>query len=171
MQSNSKVALVGAGALIIGVLLGYIFFYVVHEDADHTYGKMHSDDTREKMDDMYETEYGSMMGANTHTDSDGHGTQDGAMGAMMNALEGKAGDEFDMAFLSEMIVHHEGAVVMAQQALRVAQHQEIKDLAIAIITAQNKEIADMKTWQDAWYGQSTLELEQELERESEAVGQ
>jgi uncharacterized protein (DUF305 family) len=72
----------------------------------------------------------------------------------MNAeLKGKTGDAFDQAFLSEMIVHHQGAVEMAQLALTNAKHQEIKDLASAIITAQNKEIAEMKAWQKSWYNQ------------------
>lgn len=76
------------------------------------------------------------------------------MMASMNAeLEGKTGDAFDQAFISEMIMHHEGAVEMAKLALTNAKHQEIKDLANAIITAQNKEIADMKAWQKAWYNQ------------------
>jgi uncharacterized protein (DUF305 family) len=71
----------------------------------------------------------------------------------MNAeLKGKTGDEFDRAFLAEMIVHHQGAVEMARLALTNAQHKEIKDLANAIIAAQNKEIAEMNAWQKAWYG-------------------
>lgn len=70
---------------------------------------------------------------------------------MNSALEGKTGDAFDKAFLSEMIVHHEGAVEMAESALRDAKHQEIKDLAKSIIEAQEKEIADMKAWKKSWY--------------------
>ncbi len=71
----------------------------------------------------------------------------------MNAeLMGKTGDAFDQAFLSEMIVHHEGAVEMAELALENAEHEEIKNLAKAIIAAQNTEIADMKEWQETWYG-------------------
>lgn len=72
----------------------------------------------------------------------------------MNAeLEGKTGDLFDQAFLAEMIVHHQGAVEMAELALTNAKHQEIKDLATGIISAQNKEIAEMKLWQTDWYNQ------------------
>jgi uncharacterized protein (DUF305 family) len=74
------------------------------------------------------------------------------MASMNAALAGKTGDAFDQAFLSEMIVHHEGAVEMARLALTNAKHQEIKDLATAIIAAQNKEIDQMKAWQTAWYG-------------------
>lgn len=73
------------------------------------------------------------------------------MDAMNAGLKNKTGDDFDRAFISEMILHHRGAVEMAQLALTNAKHQEIKDLANAIISAQNKEIADMETWQKAWY--------------------
>jgi uncharacterized protein (DUF305 family) len=41
----------------------------------------------------------------------------GAMAGMMSELNSKTGDDFDKAFLSEMIVHHQGAVQMAQAAL------------------------------------------------------
>lgn len=74
------------------------------------------------------------------------------MNGMMAELEGKTGDEFDKAFLSEMIMHHQGAVLMAEAALKNAKHQEIKSLAKAIISAQNKEIVDMKVWLKNWYG-------------------
>lgn len=76
----------------------------------------------------------------------------GQMNSMMSNLSGKTGDEFDRAFLAEMIVHHEGAVVMAEAALKDAKHQEIKDMANAIIAAQTTEITQMKEWQKSWYG-------------------
>lgn len=74
------------------------------------------------------------------------------MTQMTASLSGKTGDDFDKTFLREMIVHHQGAVEMAKLALTNANHQEIKTLANAIITAQNKEIADMKMWLKNWYG-------------------
>ncbi len=73
------------------------------------------------------------------------------MADMNKALMGKKGDDFDKAFLSEMIVHHEGAVEMAKLAQTYSKHQEIKDLSSAIISAQNKEIADMRGWLKSWY--------------------
>ena len=75
----------------------------------------------------------------------------GAMDNMMADLEGKKGNEFDKAFLSGMIVHHQGAVEMAEAALADAKHEEIKDMAHAIITAQTAEISQMKEWQKTWY--------------------
>jgi len=81
-----------------------------------------------------------------------NGGMQGMMADMSASLRGKSGDDFDKVFLGEMIVHHQGAVEMAQLALTSAKHQEIKDLATAIIVAQNKEIADMMSWSKSWYG-------------------
>lgn len=85
--------------------------------------------------------------SNLSASSDMHDT----MGQMMTGLSGKAGDAFHAAFIDEMIVHHEGAVAMAQAALTNARHQEIKDMAQAIISAQTKEIVQMKEWRAQWY--------------------
>lgn len=98
-------------------------------------------------------EGGHMMPDGTMMGGSGKMGMADMMTAMNAELEGKTGDAFDQAFLAEMIVHHEGAVAMAQLALTNAKHQEIKDLAKAIVSAQNKEIAEMRAWQKAWYNQ------------------
>ncbi|MFZ2522185.1 MAG: DUF305 domain-containing protein [Minisyncoccia bacterium] len=101
----------------------------------------------------------SKVDSGTHVMPDGVKMQDSemSMASMMadmnRALAGKTGDEFDKAFLTEMIVHHEGAVEMAEMALKSAKHKEVLDLSNAIISAQNKEIGDMKSWLMAWYGE------------------
>jgi len=73
------------------------------------------------------------------------------MDDMMGGLSGRVGDEFDRAFLSEMIVHHQGAVEMAQAALQNAKHEEIRQMAQDIISAQTSEIQQMQSWQKSWY--------------------
>ena len=60
------------------------------------------------------------------------------------------GEDYDRMFLANMIAHHQGAVDMANLALTSAKHQEIKDMANNIISAQTKEIGDMQNWQTAW---------------------
>jgi len=80
-----------------------------------------------------------------------HGTMSDSMDSMMGSLDGKTGDAFDQEFINQMIVHHEGAVSMAEAALVHAKHQEIKDLAGEIISAQTKEIGLMKEWLALWY--------------------
>jgi uncharacterized protein (DUF305 family) len=71
----------------------------------------------------------------------------------MGPMEVPAGDApFDQRFIQAMIPHHEGAIAMAQDALQNAEQQEIRDLAQAIIDAQEAEIAQMRQWLSAWYG-------------------
>jgi len=85
---------------------------------------------------------GTMMGGSMQMEMDG----------MMKNLEGKTGDAFDKAFLADMIMHHQGAVDMAEAALKDANHQGIKDLSQRIITAQQEEIQQMQAWEKEWYG-------------------
>ena len=56
------------------------------------------------------------------------------------------------AFLKGMIPHHESAVEMAEIALDRGEHRQIKDLANAIIEAQNAEIAQMEQIYDRLTG-------------------
>jgi uncharacterized protein (DUF305 family) len=72
------------------------------------------------------------------------------MQSMAQILESKTGDEFDKAFLSQMIMHHQDAVTMAKMAENQAYHMEIKELAKEIIQAQEKEVSEMQGWQQAW---------------------
>jgi uncharacterized protein (DUF305 family) len=73
-----------------------------------------------------------------------------SMDSMTAMLENKTGDDFDQAFIESMIVHHEGAVAMAKLSAANAKHAEIKILSENIISAQKKEIAQMKQWQMEW---------------------
>ncbi len=75
-----------------------------------------------------------------------------AMGTTgMDALKTLKAKEFDIAFLSQMIAHHEAAVTMAKQALTAAKNLETKQNAQKVIDAQTKEIAQMTTWLKEWY--------------------
>ena len=58
---------------------------------------------------------------------------------------------YDAQFIDSMIMHHQGAIDMANEALEQAERQEIKDLAANIIKAQEAEIAQMKEWRTQWY--------------------
>lgn len=73
-----------------------------------------------------------------------------SMEDMMDSLDGKSGDEFDKVFIEEMIVHHQGAIDMAKSAKENAGHNEIKSMAEDIISAQTKEIDQMRQWQKDW---------------------
>ena len=73
-----------------------------------------------------------------------------SMSDMVEGLKGKSGDNFDKAFIEEMIPHHQGAIDMAELVEENAKHQEIKDLAKEIIEAQANEIKLMREWQATW---------------------
>ena len=82
-----------------------------------------------------------------------------SMAEMNKELEKLSGDDYDKAFIEMMIAHHEGAVDMAQLSDTRAKHDEIKKLSQDIISAQEKEITDMKQWQIDW-GYKTDEASQ-----------
>jgi uncharacterized protein (DUF305 family) len=69
----------------------------------------------------------------------------------MNMDLGPADANYDLRFIDGMILHHQGAVVMAQEAQQKSTRPEIKKLAADIITAQQEEISKMKAWRTAWY--------------------
>jgi uncharacterized protein (DUF305 family) len=75
------------------------------------------------------------------------------MGPMSGpSLDQLSGEEFEKAFLQQMIVHHTMAVMMARPLRQNAQHQELKDLHDDIAEAQTREIAQMRSWAREWYG-------------------
>ena len=95
----------------------------------------------------------SMMGMKTTSSTDEQKTMNDAdmsMSQMTNNLKNKTGDDFDKAFTADMIAHHQGAIDMANLAKANAKHAEIKSLADDIVSAQTKEIDQMKMWQAEW---------------------
>ena len=77
-------------------------------------------------------------------------TMNSSMNEMMRSLEEAEGEDFDMAFMNSMMVHHEGAIEMAKEAKTKGMHGEIRNLADDIIEAQTNEIEQMKMWQKEW---------------------
>lgn len=78
------------------------------------------------------------MGGMNHGSGDGMMTQ-----ADMHALENANGAQATRGFLTGMIKHHQGAVAMAQTELAQGANPAAKQLAQAIMTTQNIEIAEM----------------------------
>lgn len=58
--------------------------------------------------------------------------------------------DFDKAFVEEMIPHHQMAVMMAGMLRGGTNRPEMKKLADNIITAQNREIGQMRQWLSKW---------------------
>ena len=91
--------------------------------------------------------YDAQMG---HSMAMSHGQM---QGMMMNGNLGTADAQYDRRFINMMIPHHEGAIVMAQDALNKSHRPQIKRLAQSIITSQQQEIDQMKRWRQRWYQQ------------------
>lgn len=74
-----------------------------------------------------------------------------AMDEMSLELRGKKGAEYEQAFLEGMIVHHLGAIAMAEELLTQTERPELVAMASAIISVQADEIATMKVWLAEWF--------------------
>lgn len=106
-----------------------------------------------------------MQGADAGTTMN-HDTMEMQAGAMQGNMEQEmtamnasmvqhlgAGDSlYDQRFIDMMIPHHEGAVMMATDALEKASRPELRRLAQGIVDAQQKEIAMLRDWRMKWYG-------------------
>lgn len=98
-----------------------------------------------------------MMGMNTNQQSSGNDHSTMSMADMTAQLQNLSGDNYDKAFIEMMIAHHQGAIDMAELSPDRAKHDEVKQLSQSIITAQQKEIADMQQWQKDWgYGSNEM---------------
>jgi uncharacterized protein (DUF305 family) len=75
---------------------------------------------------------------------------------------GAAEQPYDLQFIDSMMHHHEGAIQMAEMALRKTEREELKKFAQKIIDDQKKENARMKTWRDQWYAGKPSAMNTEL---------
>ena len=74
-----------------------------------------------------------------------------AMGMAMGPEELAKQEPFDKAFIDNMIPHHESAIEMANAALQGSNNPHIREIARAIVDAQNREITRMEGWRKEWY--------------------
>lgn len=63
---------------------------------------------------------------------------------MMRDLSTLSGADLDRVFLEDMIMHHMGAVMMAQSVQPYIEHKEMTDLTKAIVETQTEEIELMR---------------------------
>lgn len=134
---KNKYLAIAAGVLVVGA----IGFYGL--------------DRNERFEGMM-GHYGNDNDDRGELDKNANNNQNGAMsgrdkaGGMNHGAEGQSLSE--RKFLEEMIPHHQEAVDTAKQELARGENADTKKLAQEIITAQEKEIADMKSWYKTWYG-------------------
>jgi len=107
---------------------------------------------------------GSMMGNDNNTDS----MTDGGMSSMMggNGMMGGGADSmmggqmvgsfdedkpFDLQFIDQMTMHHEGAIMSSRMMIGDSERPELRELARNIEESQSRQIDQMQNFRDEWY--------------------
>jgi uncharacterized protein (DUF305 family) len=133
---NQKLIITVLVTLLIGLGGGYYF------GAQATEAEVFEEDEHTMHSDPIVANDGAMMHA---------------MDEMMLELRGKEGEEYEEAFLKGMIVHHLGAIEMAEDLLEQTDRPELVQMANAIISVQTDEIETMKEWLRDWFNYNEYE--------------
>jgi uncharacterized protein (DUF305 family) len=134
---------------------------LAQKQADHTQIRTLADDIIAAQ----EGEIGAMRAV--RDDMHAMGTHDGghmgmsrqAMGMDMDLRALKSAQPFDKAFIDAMVPHHQGAIAMAKVELAKGAQPGLRRMAKDIISAQTKEIAQMRQWRRAWYGSAKAQMD------------
>ena len=138
-NSNNKTIWIVVTVLLVGLVLGYI----AGAGSAYGYGPMTKNFWGGS--GMMNNGYGGMMRGYNYDD------MTKTMSMMTQGLSNLTGDQFDAAFLEQMIIHHQGAIAMAQMVKATSKRPELLKLADDIITAQTKEINQMNSWLIDWF--------------------
>ncbi len=88
----------------------------------------------------------------------------GGMGHMMNSSMMDPGGEghmmgsfdeeqpFDLQFIDQMIMHHQGAIMSSEHMISDSERPELRQLAENIQESQSEQIEQMQAWRQEWYG-------------------
>ncbi len=148
-STNNNSIIIGLLALIVGLLLGYFFGVgAMGRGIEGGMGGMMNMMGGDSMfEEMGEHKYGEEL-------IDGDGAMSHAMDEMMLGFRGLEGEAYEEMFLRGMIVHHLGAIEMAEELLKQTDRPELVTLGNNIIKAQTEEVSMMKGWLNTWFGES-----------------
>jgi uncharacterized protein (DUF305 family) len=92
---------------------------------------------------------GAAMAHGSHTADNGIPSQmmmSQSSVAMADMHDMKLTGNTDVDFITGILPHHEGAIVMSEVILPTLKDENIRELAVTIIKSQKKEVAFMKDW-------------------------
>jgi uncharacterized protein (DUF305 family) len=114
---------------------------------------------RQQGSDSGDDEHGPAKKGDMHHDQMGHssmGMENGDMARQMVVQNGKYSDR---RFIDAMVPHHQGAIAMAQVALKNAEHEQIKELSRNIVSTQQAEIEELKAIKKEVFGTSQVPMD------------
>jgi uncharacterized protein (DUF305 family) len=88
-----------------------------------------------------------------------HGSMGMGSEGMARQMVMENGKYSDERFVDAMVPHHQGAVEMAEVALKNAEHEELKQLSRNIISSQQAEIEELKSIKKEEFGTSQVPME------------
>ncbi len=96
---------------------------------------------------------GSMMGGNETGSMMGGGGMGSMMGGGNMQPMGSFDEEkpFDLQFIDQMIMHHEGAIMSSEHMISDSKRPELRKLAASIEKSQNEQIDQMQAMRKEWY--------------------
>jgi uncharacterized protein (DUF305 family) len=97
-------------------------------------------------------------------DQMGHGSMGMGSGGMARQMVMENGKYSDERFIDAMVPHHQGAIAMAEVALKNAEHEKIKDLSRNIVSTQQAEIEELKSIKKEEFGTSNVPMEMSQEQ-------
>ena len=92
-------------------------------------------------------------------DQMGHDSMGMGSGEIARQMVMENGKYSDRRFIDAMVPHHQGAIAMAEIALKNAQHEEIIQLSRKIISSQQAEIEELKSIKQEEFGTSNVPME------------
>ena len=134
MKTNALI--IGLLTLVIGLFVGHALASQTTKDTDMVL------EVRDETEEYAGHEEGLISG---------DGMMQHTMEEMMRGFVGKTGEEYEKAFLEMMIVHHIGAIEMAEKLLEETNRPELVKMANDIIVVQKQEVDIMKGWLNDWF--------------------
>ena len=81
----------------------------------------------------------------------------GGMGSMMSPGQMQPmgsfdeGRPFDLQFIDQMVMHHQGAITSSEHIISDSERPELRKLAESIQESQSEQIEQMQEWRKEWY--------------------
>ena len=77
---------------------------------------------------------------------------------------------FDLQFIDQMIIHHQGAIMSAEHMIAGSERPELRQLSENIQTSQAEQIEQMRTWREEWYPDAGPTFEMDPTQMQEMMG-